>query len=62
MSGSDIGRPSTKDDVSGPRDEIQTMGDDLVTEMRRLTRELIVSLSITMAALNGIVFLALKLS
>ena len=56
-----VGQLATKNDVSEPRDEIQALGDDLVTEIRRLTRELTVSLSIIMAALNGIVFVALKL-
>jgi hypothetical protein len=52
--GPHIDRLITKDDLRAP-------GEDLLREMRRLARELIVSLSITMAALNGIVFLALEL-
>jgi hypothetical protein len=51
-----------KDDMSEPRDDIHAMTDELVTEIRRLTRELTVQLSMIMAALNGVVFLALKLS
>jgi len=65
MTDRDIDRPATKDDLVGMRDgltqQIEAMGDELVTELRRLTRELTVHLSIIMAALNGIVFVALEL-
>jgi hypothetical protein len=54
-----------KDDLSAVRDElrheIQAVRHELLTEIHRTARYLTLSLTTTMAVLNGIMFIALKL-